>query len=93
MKLNCKVGDLAVVINGENAGRIVKVVLPSKRQANWWLVDVIGSEGVGFDLDGNRAKSNIGHIADKRLRPIRDQPGDDETLAWAGLPHDCGVAA
>lgn len=27
-------------------------------------------------------------IADSCLRPIRDQPGDDETLAWAGRPGE-----
>ena len=27
-------------------------------------------------------------IADAILRPIRDQPGDDETLTWAGKPQE-----
>ena len=33
------------------------------------------------------------HIAEDRyLKPIRDQPGEDETLTWAGKPEQEGIA-
>lgn len=44
-------------------------------------------------IDGRMRTSFYAVMWDSRLRPIRDQPGEDETLTWAGLPQDAGVTA
>ena len=76
--MNCKQGDLAVVIRPPQSkpewlGRIVKITEPSKRKPGWWAVEP-GPWKRAICIDAN-------------LRPIRDQPGDDETLTWAGKPE------
>lgn len=80
--MNCKPGDLAVIVNtiprfSRFIGRIVVVVelnnsLPSHFEPQW-----------DTDLKEN------GHtvvVADRHLRPIRDNPGQDETLTWRDVP-------
>lgn len=94
MKLNCKVGDLAIVVNGENAGRLVSVLRASQWGRMFWFVELVGSHGPMRDrFTGAERNAPTGNVHDSRLRPIRDQPGDDETLLWAGLPQDAGVPA
>ena len=88
MTLNCKPGDLAIIIQGftttRNIGKLVTVLGPA-HQAGCWIVrcdhplkTVLGG------ADGIRSESTVGPIEDYRLRPIRD-PGDDavdESSAW-----------
>lgn len=75
MKLNCRPGDLAVHINAtqvKNIGKIVEIVRYAGALRGKALWVVNGLPGFSFDED---------------LRPIRDQPGEDETLTWAPVPH------
>ena len=77
MTLNCKPGDLAVVIRGNPESNLGKVVQ---------VVDVNAFWTVHFgEWMWNVADDDIS-FSDVCLRPIRDQPGADETLTWAGLP-------
>ena len=83
-KLNCRPGDLAVIVRADFAphavGRIVRCV-------------------GRFDIGGKptwEVSPRFEHYwlcRDKNLRPIRDQPGEDETLGWAGLPGKVEVSA
>ena len=81
--MNCKPGDLAVIVVGRLAGVVVRVTsfdpIPSPDGAVFWLY-----EGEAIALDGERYES----LRDSVLRPIRDNDGEDETLTWAGKPSD-----
>jgi hypothetical protein len=83
--MNCKPGDLAVVVSApfdpHYLGRIVTCVsfffvegMPTWRTdpPMYWTCD----SGVVRELPW----------CDKDLRPIRDQPGEDESLTWAPVP-------
>jgi hypothetical protein len=86
--MNCKPGDLAVVVaadNPENIGRIV-LVLGQAHRPGTWVIRYHGHPGV----------TAVGPCwepwtYDYELRPIRDNDGEDETLTWAGKPE--GVPA
>ena len=78
--MNCKKGDLAIItdcLNDANyLGMIVTCIEPywsERRKCHAWKVDMKTGSYKG--------------IADQHLRPIRDQPGEDETLTWAPVPH------
>lgn len=93
--MNCKPGDLAVVVQSESGINLGKVVRVVRRHAS-----------ETHDLDGVRFRRAMGPrwviepalrtiegdplftYRDSGLRPIRDQPGADETLTWAGRPAD-----
>lgn len=84
--MNCKTGDLAVIVNGKNIGRFC-TVLDCGLLANDWWVRLIGGPGP-VDRGGRNAMDVEANIDDSRLRPIRD-PGDDardETLSWLDVP-------
>lgn len=89
--MNCKQGDLAIVVMSEagNEGRIVRCVkFVGKRR---WHSKYRGMEELAtWNIDPPLA-SWMGNLKieapDCALRPIRDQHGDDETLAWAGKPE------
>ena len=92
--MNCKPGDLAVIVKSSygNAGKVVRCIRlhDSKERdldgarfvqpCEWprWVIDrpVTAADG-----------SPLFTVADFRLRPIRDNDGEDETLAWAGKPE------
>lgn len=98
MSLNCKPGDLARIISEREtrlvgiADKIVKVTticgFAFDGTAMWHYEGpgLVCACGCGRQVDG---------IGDSLLRPIRGQDGDDETLAWAGLPatHNAPVTA
>lgn len=102
--MNCKPGDLAVVVGAkltpELIGAIVRVVrpaLPGERYGSGWVFNprtdgpfwVISGEGRLLPTRGSKGTFKlVGErpALDSMLRPIRDQPGADETLTWAGLP-------
>ena len=107
-KLNCKPGDLAIVLPPKTVNwcpstdKIVEVVRAigaerfrtpdgifidgaSGDGGNYWLVKFQRPELV-VAVDGRIRTSFYTGMPDSRLRPIRDQPGEDETLTWAGLP-------
>lgn len=78
--MNFKVGELAIVVgchtDPQFIGKIVTLrekFLSSTYQCNAWKVDIDVSPYSG--------------ISEKHLRPIRDQPGQDETLTWAPVPQ------
>jgi len=77
--MNCKQGDLAIIVRSEVApefiGRIVRLGGP-----------VTMLEIPGWFIDGEPLDGRYWLVADRCVRPIRDQPGDDETLALAGRP-------
>lgn len=39
----------------------------------------------------NRSIGGQTEVADFRLRPIRDNDGEDETLTWAGKPETAAI--
>ena len=93
MMLKCRPGDLAVIVRGRNVGALVEVLAKSLLfEPDFWLVKALGAPLQG-SLFGQPVPMTQGNIADARLRPIRAQPGDDETLAWAGLPQHAKGAA
>lgn len=91
MKLNCKVGDLAVIVRSGkgNEGKIVQCL---EFIGDYWWRD----KGVSFwsptwkvDIDFAVNDGYTDHlIADNQLRPIRNDPGQDETLLWADVPSE-----
>lgn len=81
MKLNCDRGDVAVVITGKYRDRFVlcEEYIGDKvhgKAKDYWRIDRV----LGMD--------HTGYISDSILRPIRNLPGADQTLLWAGLPKD-----
>ena len=84
--MNCKPGDLAVLVRSqfrENVGLLCRVIGPSIRGRGWWHVEF--SKAIRW-VSGGRGP--IGECQDCKLRPIRDQPGEDEMLRIAGKPQD-----
>ena len=89
-KLNCKPGDLAVVItahNPENIGTIVRVIKKHHNQNA--LVDFKGSHiwmaeaprPMLYDVGGKMVRRRKGAVPDAILRPIRGLPANDEICA------------
>ena len=83
--MNCKQGDLAIVVFSicGNEGKIVRCL--QRYDGPWreghnkpgWLTDTLIK----------RQDGTAHHAAlDKYLRPIRDQDGQDETLTWLDVP-------
>lgn len=86
--LNCVKGDMAIVIKGKNAGKIVTIIDYAGPQyfcpgEHIWIIDrpVAWSSYVTGYYTTHRPMA-----MDSVLRPIRDSRGDDEMLALAGLP-------
>jgi hypothetical protein len=84
--MNCKPGELCIVIRAnlaENLGRFVTTV-EYDQNPGWpgmWRVEC-GTRLRGIDWQGNIAVGTTMMICDESLRPIRDNPGKDETLDW-----------
>lgn len=105
MKLNCKPGDLAVVVAGErSAGRIVNCVrlvesgdaVTSKCGRKVSLR--VSAAHPSWHIEGYTFQGVTGGLVlelpvaqDSGLRPLRANGGEDETLDWAGKPE--GVTA
>lgn len=88
--MNCKEGDLAVVIRNDygEAGKIVTCIRLAGQndlvQHNVrdpaepvWVID--------FHLKNSRSRAPLAR--DCSLRPIRDQTGEDESLVWKDVPQ------
>jgi len=87
MKLNCKPGDRAVVIKtltGKQIGKIVECVriIGNVHFAHGLMAPAWETNPPLVGTDGMRTV-----CPDPWLSPIRDQPGEDETLTWAPVPH------
>lgn len=93
--MNCKPGDLAVIVRDEepavDIGKMVKVSASSFIDDDGcfcWVCDSLSGplrfwSGVRFEYAADAIE-----IPDAWLKPIRDPGNDaqDETLLWAGLP-------
>lgn len=88
--MNCKQGDLAIHVGGSwgikspNLGKIVRCVrfigeIPGWKDLRWEIEGgpIVGPKG-----------EHLRHAADKYLRPIRDNPGEDEMLRIVGKPTE-----
>lgn len=84
--MRCKPGDLAVVVRSYagNEGKIVRCVRYAGL-VNWRHSGRLPTWEIDQDLPGFGGHMSP-FIADSQLRPIRDNDGEDETLAWAGKP-------
>jgi hypothetical protein len=93
--MNCKPGDLAVIVkavNPANLGQIVRCVSLLPRWAcayptGYRFADCWRTEQPFRGWDGTLSTV----CPDEALRPIRDQDGEDETLTWAGKPEQITV--
>jgi hypothetical protein len=79
-KLNCKLGDLAIIIDAYNAvniGTIVKVIAVHKNQnaldkeADDHLWTVTAPHPITYAIDGKLVRKLKGPAPDSTLRPIR----------------------
>ena len=91
MRLNCKPGDLAVVVRSycKNEGRILTCVrlaaadeLASRGHFDWMLEPVWVTDSELRCSDGGTTR----FYPDGRLRPLRDSEGEDEVLRMVGRP-------
>lgn len=84
--MNCKPGDLAVIVGSTSRGGVFNGSLlrcVSVAYDDYWAVEPLSRPLIEiFEREGKP------FIWDKRLRPIRD-PGEDakdETLSWLPVP-------
>jgi hypothetical protein len=97
MKLNCKQGDLAVIVRSY-AGNEGAVVTCLRLIPNWTRPGLRGGwrTGPGWETDRNFVKANglvDNIVADDQLRPLRDSDGEDEVLRLVGRPVGTPQAA
>ena len=80
--MNCKPGDLALVINQSSAhpnrDKIVQITKRSDLFPDSWVTNPVLRCYLGMEI----------HWKDCSLRPIRDTPSEDETLQWAPVPGE-----
>ena len=74
--MNCKLGDLAVIVQDDfesNVGRFVRVIEPAENWADCdWLCEAIGGEMAVLDpFDISIFWDTIAEFPDAWLRPIR----------------------
>jgi hypothetical protein len=90
MNLRCKPGDLALIVksNAGNEGKIVECVrvLPNHK---WCRRDGSEFDGAGWETEPpvRGCLGDVAPVPDAYLRPLRNDPGTDETLLIAGLPN------
>lgn len=90
--MNCKQGDLAIIINGTErryAGKVVKCLVLLKNN-EWIFPDGRSVYADGWKIDVKLEgwdESLTDNILDSWLKPIRDQDGEDEMLRIAGKPE------
>ena len=110
--MNCKPGDLAVIIKPslrgpQLLGMIVTVLHAAPQRdfrlpdgfwqfndsPGYWVIELPRLMEVPILLRGapGTRPSRHGIAPDSAMRPIRNQPGADETLRWADRPE--GVPA
>jgi hypothetical protein len=81
--MNCKQGDIAIVVRIKPIdppsilGRIVHCVKAARHP-------LTGEHG--WEIEPELMDHH--HILDSALRPIRNEPGEDESLTWAGRPQE-----
>lgn len=77
--LNCRKGDLAVVVNAAYAKELIGSIVTCAR-----FNDSFGWPG--WEISPVLGRYWLCH--DRNLRPLRNQPGQDETLTWADVPSE-----
>ena len=92
MSLNCKQGDMALVIRSVagNRDKIVQCLRAVGPMNMLWPDDRVTVEFM-WEIDRDLARldgRSTKLVPDSFLRPIRDQPGEDEMLRIAGRPHE-----
>lgn len=93
MKLNCKQGDLAVIVRSAagNEGAVV-TCLELVARPYWFAGEMPGPTWrVDRMLRGRAFPTDV--VADIQLRPLRDSDGEDEVLRLAGRPVGTPQAA
>lgn len=101
MKLNCRPGDLAVVIvDGPFLGMIVEVLYKAPMEPfnlpdgyphvpgkeNSWVIKMQRPIVLSLKYNSEKRMTIYACATDSVLRPIRDSDGEDETMSWAGKP-------
>lgn len=80
--MNCKQGDLAVLVHSVSGRSLGMIFTCVERYDGPWRY---GGDAPGWRLD-RPLWHGFPYTGDKNLRPLRDNPGADETLTWAGKP-------
>jgi len=90
--MNCKQGDLVRYVgsnpyNRPNVygwiGKTIRLMKDDSGNAGWLVNPPIPG---GIHLIGSGGYMDGDWVCDSILRPIRDNPGQDETLQWAPVP-------
>lgn len=94
--MNCKQGDLAVIVDSDvgNCGKIVRCVsLHGSRTHDLDGLKFDGYSSIRWVIDPpvscgwvGGGFGNLYTIEDQDLRPIRPTDGEDETLSWKAVP-------
>ncbi len=86
--MNCKPGDLAVIVRsaeGQSIGQIVDCIALDGKHSEFGPVWRVRANSRGLvTIHGTLAA--VCHVPDAWLRPIRDQDGPDEATQWVGKP-------
>jgi hypothetical protein len=88
--MNCKLGDLAIVVNAQyrcNIGNIVRIVAPHDGtgdivftdQGQVWFAEC--ARPMKWDVYGRVYRRMRGPVPDNRLQPIRSSGIDDDIVA------------
>lgn len=86
------IGKIVLVLKKAALGRYRDELFETVGRSDWFIDFCSGAALVPL-LDGGTRLAKTGIIRDENLRPIRDQPGDDEALTWTGLPGKVEVLA
>lgn len=97
MKTRCKPGDIEVIVNQRNPGKIVSVIRSYEPgtmvgDCTWtsdghpgpmWVIESLGGPLQILDGDTETLQPyTTAAISDGCLRPLRDGKGSDQSLAW-----------
>ena len=92
MQLNCRPGDLAVIVRTEYRPQLLGRVATCVRLHNSYKMDADGllfinpTPGPRWVVEGSIV--DLKTIADRNLKPIRHDGGEDEMPRIAGRPQE-----
>lgn len=92
--MNCKPGDLAVIVHSHFADTIGMLCLVTSQydideDGGWcWACRVSRAVSWEHEDTGEVVLGRNGMIPDSWLRPIRDSDGEDQMLRIAGKPQE-----